>query len=130
MVLIDTSVWIDLLNGTETRQTDQFEKLIDLNDDICINGMIFTEILQGIRNDQQFCKVKQTLNDLVYLDITKEIHEYAAQIYRHCRKKGITIRKPVDCIIAACTIKSSVFLLHADRDFDYICKHFPLQCVN
>jgi predicted nucleic acid-binding protein len=130
MVLVDTSVWIDLLNGTQTRQTDQFEKLIELNDDICINGMIYTEILQGIRDDYQYNKVKQILNNLVYLEISKEAHEYAAQMYRHCRKKGITIRNAVDCIIAASSIKSSAFLLHTDWDFDYICKQFPLQCIN
>jgi predicted nucleic acid-binding protein len=129
MILVDTSVWIDLFNGTSTVQTEQFESIIEQNDDVCITGVVYTEILQGIRDESQYKTVKQILNELLYVEVDKEIHEYAAQIYRYCRKKGITIRKPVDCIIAAASIRSSSFLLHNDRDFVNITKHFPLQCI-
>lgn len=129
MILVDTSVWIDFLNGNAKDQTERFESIIEQNEDICITGVVYTEILQGIRDENQYKMVKQILDELLYVEIDKETHEYAAQVYRYCRKKGVTVRKPVDCIIAAACIRSSSFLLHNDRDFVNISKHFPLQCV-
>jgi predicted nucleic acid-binding protein len=129
VILVDTSVWIDLFNGTSTAQTKQFESIIEQSDDICITGVVYTEILQGIRDESQYKTVKHIIDELIYVEIDKETHEYAAQIYRSCRKKGVTVRKPVDCIIAAACIRSSSFLLHNDRDFENITRHFPLQCI-
>jgi predicted nucleic acid-binding protein len=129
VILVDTSVWIDLFNDTSTVQTKQFESIIEQNDDICITGIVYTEIPQGIRDESQYKTVKQIVDELIYVEIDKETHEYAAQIYQSCRKKGITIRKPVDCIIAATCIRASLFLLHNDRYFVNISRHFPIQFI-
>ncbi len=129
MVLVDTSVWIDFFNGTETAQTRRFELLIQESEDICISGTVLTEILQGIASDKQFEKVRGIFSDLVYLETTKDTHLLSAQIFRRCRKKGITIRKKIDCMIAATCIQNSVYLLHGDRDFDHIARVVPLRVV-
>jgi len=129
MVLVDTTIWIDFFNDKKNFHVDKLGRIIDDNEDICINGVIISEILQGIKSDQEFAKVKEILNDLIYLDIEKETYLHAAQIYRQCRKNGYTIRKAIDCIIAATCVDSGTLLLHNDRDFTYISRFFPLQCL-
>ena len=71
-------------------------------------------------------KCQQTLESLYYLEIKKEIFVLSAEIYRSLRVRGITIRKTLDCIIAASAIQYQVPLLHNDRDFDPIEKYFDL----
>jgi predicted nucleic acid-binding protein len=56
--------------------------------------------------------------------------EYAAEIYRSLRVRGITIRSSNDCLIAASAILNGIELLHADRDFDYIADITNLQARN
>ena len=51
----------------------------------------------------------------------------SAEIYRNLRRKDITIRKPVDCMIAAVAIENDIPLLHNDKDFIPIEKHFGLK---
>ncbi len=53
----------------------------------------------------------------------------AADIYRSLRRKGITVRKSVDCMIAAVAIEFDLPLLHNDRDFDPIEAHCGLRAV-
>lgn len=129
MVLVDTTVWMDFIANKKTPQVSKFIELIDKNEDICVCGVIFTEILQGFRNDKDFDKTLSILNDLIYLPDSKESFILASRLYRGCKKKGFTIRKPIDCIIAAICIQNSAFILHNDRDFTYIGTHFPLQSV-
>jgi hypothetical protein len=127
MILIDTSVWIDYFSGQKITQTKFLKKAIEQSEDLCVCGVIFTEVLQGIRKDKDFDNILSILDDLIYLPAEKSTYILAAQIYRHLRKKGRTIRKPIDCIIAATCIENSAFILHKDNDFKYISSAFPLQ---
>ncbi len=127
MILVDTSVWIDFLAGRKTKSCKLLKSAIENYEDICVSGVIMTEVLQGVKLDKDFKRIHEILNDLVYLPEQKTTHVLAAKIYRSLRKNGKTIRKPIDCIIAATCIENSAFILHNDRDFDFISKHFPLQ---
>jgi hypothetical protein len=121
MILVDTSVWVDFLRGTNSPQRRMLHRLIEEEEDISITEIILTEILQGIKEDRDFKAVKEYLLEFP-IHRPKGIETYlkAADIYRDCRKKGRTIRKTVDCIIAAICIENSLTLLHKDRDFDLI----------
>jgi predicted nucleic acid-binding protein len=130
MVLVDTMVWIDLFSGLATPQITALESLIVQTEDICLCGVILTEVLQGIRDDEQHARTQAILSDLLYLSMTRETFLLAVHIYRSLRARGITIRNPIDCMIAAVCIENNVALLHNDRDFDHISKHFDLKTVN
>jgi len=54
----------------------------------------------------------------------------AADIYRKLRKQGITIRKSNDCIITATALEHCCQLLHNDKDFSPVAKHFPLKIIS
>ena len=121
MILVDTSVWIDFLNGRDSKERHALHRLIEEEKDISITEIILTEILQGIRDDENFKKVKDYLLEFP-IHAPKGIETYlkAAGIYRDCRKKGKTVRKTVDCVIAAICIENNLAMLHKDSDFDVI----------
>ena len=130
MTLVDTTVWIDIFSGRNTAQVAMLESLIEKREDICLCGVILTEVLQGIRNDKEYKKTKSVLSDLIFFPMTYETFLLAANIYRTLRVKGVTIRNSVDCMIAAVCIENNVRLLHNDRDFDLIAQHFDLSFVD
>lgn len=121
MILVDTSVWIDFLTGRDTPHRRLLHRLIESEEDICITEIILTEILQGIRDDALYDTTKDYLLEFPVIK-PKGIDSYvlAAEIYRKCRKKGKTVRKTVDCIIAAIVLENKLMLLHNDTDFSVI----------
>jgi predicted nucleic acid-binding protein len=121
MILVDTSVWIDFLKGTNSRERHTLHRLIEEEEDISITEIVLAEVLQGIKEDKDFIAVRDYLLEFP-IHGPKGIETYlkAAGIYRDCRKKGKTIRKTVDCAIAAICIEHNLVLFHKDSDFDRI----------
>jgi predicted nucleic acid-binding protein len=130
MVLVDTTVWIDFFAGRNKPHVGKLQKIIEKEDDLSLCGVIMTEILQGIRSDTDFFKTKEYLDDLIFLPMRHGTFVRAAEIYRSLRKKGITIRKQIDCMIASVAIEYDNQLLHNDRDFTHIAKHSKLRVYN
>lgn len=130
MILADTSVWIDFLNGANTPHRRRLHRLIEEEEDVSITEIILTEILQGIKADKDFQRVKNILMEFpIYQPEGTGTYLKAADIYRQCRKKGKTVRKTVDCIIAAICLENNLTLLHKDSDFDRIRACLPLKCL-
>jgi len=129
MILVDTTVWIDFFAGRPRPQAAALEQLLQTGEDICICGIVLAEVLQGIRTDSEYTKTKDYFESLVFLPMTHATFLLSSQVYRALRKKGITIRTPLDCMIASVAIEHSVPLLHNDRDFDKIAKHTSLEVV-
>ncbi|MDA8139123.1 MAG: PIN domain nuclease [Desulfobacteraceae bacterium] len=127
MVLVDTTVWIDFFSAKLKPHVKTLEKLIADREDICLCGVILTEILQGIRDDSEFQHTKELLANLIFLPMRYSVYLRSAEIYRNLRRKGVTIRKSVDCMIAAVAIEHDIFLLHNDKDFHPIEIHFGLK---
>ena len=130
MILVDTTVWIDFFKGEEIPHVGFLERQIGDGEDLCVCGLILAEVLQGVRTDRQYRAVKSHLDNLVYIPMRREIYIDAASIYRSLRRRGITIRKPIDCMIASVAIASDIPLLHNDRDFNPIEKHCGLKTVS
>ena len=131
MILVDTSVWIDFLIGRDTSHRHLLHRLIESEEDICITEIILTEILQGIRDDALYKTTKDYLLEFPVIK-PKGIASYvlAADIYRQCRKQGKTVRKTVDCIIAAIVLENKLMLLHNDTDFSVIKKCVGLDTMD
>lgn len=130
MILVDTSIWIDFLRGNNSIYHHTLHNLIEKEEDVCISGIIFTEILQGIKNDKFFSEIKRYLLEFpIYNPKSIDTYIFAANIFRQCGKKGKTVRKTVDCLIAAIAIENGLILLHNDRDFDSIKQCADLRVV-
>ncbi len=127
MILVDTTVWVDFFSARSYPHVTTLENLILNREDICLCGIILTEVLQGIRKDSEFNRTRELLANLVFLPMQYSIFLRSAEIYRILRRKGITIRKPVDCMIAAVAIEHDIPLLHNDKDFIPIENHFGLK---
>lgn len=121
MILVDTSVWIGFFNGVDSPVVRSLEELIDGEEDLFISEYILAEVLQGFKKDRNFELARRYLLNFP-ISLLKGFDSYikAAQIYRTCRKKGVTVRKTADCIIAQTAIENDLFLLHDDSDFDRI----------
>ncbi len=129
MILVDTSVWIDFFSEKSYPQVAILEALIEEGEDLCLCGIVLTEVLQGIRDNRQYNKTKTILSNLIFLPMNRNTFLSAATIYRTLRKRGITIRNSVDCMIAAVCIENKVQLLHNDKDFNLIENHFSLRVL-
>ena len=130
MIIVDTSVWIDFFAGKHTKNTDFLQTIIGESEDICICGLIMTEVLQGFKIEKEYEKVKNIFSGLIYLPITKNMFVSAASIYRTIRKHGETVRSPIDCIISAICIEHEVKILHKDKDYDVIAKYTSLKTAD
>lgn len=120
MILVDTSVWIDLFAGRDSPHVKALELLVTNREDLCICGVILAEVLQGIKDDKEYNQTNSILSNLIFLPMTRDTFVLTANIYRTLRTRGITIRNSIDCMIAAVCIEHGVRLLHNDRDFDLI----------
>ena len=129
MILVDTSVWIDFFAGRELPHVTILEQLILDNQDLALCGIILTEILQGISADATYRRIRRDLTHLVMLPMHDAVFVRAADIYRSLRKRGITIRRTNDCIIAATALEHESYLLHNDKDFVPIEEHLNLVVV-
>ena len=129
MILVDTSVWIDYLNGVQNKHTDTLDAGI-VEGSVGMGDLIFLEILQGIRDDRQYRLTRQTLLTLGRMEMFGEgMPDKCADNYRVLRKKGITIRKTTDVIIATFCIERRMPLLFLDRDFIPFVDHLGLLSV-
>lgn len=131
MILIDTSALIEFLNRTGSPADTAIEGLIANNSDVAIADIVLTEVLQGIRNEGEYSEVLASLTSLPILSL-KEHNSYikAANIYRNCRSKGLTVRSTVDLLIAQTAIEHDAELLHNDRDFTAIASVSTLKLYN
>ncbi|MCY3017992.1 MAG: PIN domain nuclease [Planctomycetota bacterium] len=129
VVLVDTTVWVDLFRGAATAQVAALGRLIADGEDICTCGVILTEVLQGVREDSDFRRTVARFDAFLFLPMSRRTFVKAAELYRLLRRKGITIWKPLDCMIAAVSLEHDVPLLHNDRDFDPIAAHCGLRVI-
>jgi predicted nucleic acid-binding protein len=130
MVLVDTTAWIDFFAARSSPHVAALESLIERREDICICGIILTEVLQGIRKDSEFQKTRDLFNNLIFLPMHYPVFLRSANIFRKLRSKGITIRKSLDCMIASVAIENDIPLLHNDKDFQPIEKHCSLKVLS
>ena len=129
MILVDTSVWVSHFNGFATPQTLFLANALDSDPkEITINATIYQEVLQGARSDSHFHVYQIVLDNTQFLQLPLRSSALkSAQLYRQLRKKGVTIRKPNDCLIAAYALHFDLELCHNDVDFDQIAAHTDLK---
>jgi predicted nucleic acid-binding protein len=132
MIMVDTTVWIDYFKDLRTPEHRALERLIiNGNPMICLTDIIQTEILQGIRSDADHANAIHYFQQMPCLTAkAPSTFIHAAELYRRCRKNGVTIRSTVDCLIAAVCIENKASLLHHDSDFDHLAKHCGLKKTN
>lgn len=125
MTLIDTSAWIEFLRDTDSPVCRRVDAL--LADPIATCDAIRMEVLSGARDEEHLQRLRRLLARATVLPTGPADYDHAAALYRHCRRRGETVRKLLDCLIAAVAIRDDVAILHRDADFDVIARHAGLR---
>jgi predicted nucleic acid-binding protein len=129
-IIFDTSIWIELIQRKDTEKALLLRNYISENRQLWLTPTIVQEVLQGSRNIQEFERLKNSLlgyRCLLMNPIDAAIK--AAQLYSSLRQKGVTIRKPNDCLIASYAIHFNVEICHNDSDFDLIAQNSSLKII-
>ena len=125
MILVDTSVWVEVLRDKKGEVVHAFRGRVGA--EICVlTRFTQLELLQGVRNEMAWKQLDDYLETQYYLEATENTWKEAARIFFELRRKGVTLNSPVDCCIAQIAIESGVLLLHRDRDFERIARIRPL----
>jgi len=119
MILVDTSVLIDYLKEIDNNGTEKFKEILEKRLPFGINHFIYQELLQGCKSEKDYRLLKKYLDGQKFYDFKwgRESYAKAARNYMKLRKKGITIRSTIDCLIAQTAIENDLYLLHNDADF-------------
>ena len=129
MILVDSSVWVDYFRGRITPQTDRLDLLLG-HEPLAIGDLILAEVLQGFDSERDFKAAQRLLDSLLVVEMGgREIAIQAAKNYRLLRRRGVTVRKTIDTIIATRCIESGYDLLHSDRDFDPFAAYLGLNVM-
>jgi predicted nucleic acid-binding protein len=129
VILVDTSVLIDFFKGAHHEKTQALRTILQRSIPFGINSFIYQEVLQGAKTEKEYRLLKR------YLEVQRFYHPKdpvvsfarAAKIYFDCRRRGVTLRSTIDCIVAQIAIENDLLLLHKDGDFDAIAKFVPLK---
>jgi predicted nucleic acid-binding protein len=118
MWIVDSSVWIDYFGGMVTPQTELLHEALGWRE-IGLGDIVLCEVLQGYRRQEDYDAAREALLRFpVYTIGGTEIALRSAENYRALRRRGITVRKTIDCLIATFAVERGLTLLHSDRDFD------------
>ena len=125
MILVDSSVWIEILRGN---RRDEFV-LATARDEVVTCLPVMQEVLQGIAGDDAYHVAAAAFADIRVLEtpLTREVFDSAIQLYRSARRSGVTVRSGVDCLIAACAMRNDAVVLHTDRDFTHLARIAALR---
>ena len=125
MILVDTSAWIEFLRDTGSPICQRVDDL--LATEIATCDVVRMEVLAGARDEQHLQQLRRLLARASILPAEPVDYDAAAALYRTCRQRDYTVRKLIDCLIAAVAIRGNVPVLHRDADFDILAQHTPLQ---
>jgi predicted nucleic acid-binding protein len=119
VILVDSTVWIDLLRKRQSVPVARLRKLLELGE-AAAAPVIAQEVLQGAANPAAFAKLRKYFTGIPMVGTRRviDLHVAAADLYARARWRAITPRSPNDCLIAVTAVDEGVALLHDDRDFE------------
>lgn len=129
MIVVDSSVWIDFLNGDDAPHVRRLDAILGANE-IIVGDLILCEVLQGLDSEREAKELEERLRAFAIVSMVGETNATAAaRNFRYLRGRGITIRKTIDLLIGTWCIENRVPLLHNDTDFRPMARHLGLAEV-
>lgn len=120
-ILVDTSVWADFFNGYPSAQEKSLSRLIAGDDEIFTCGVVVAEVFQGLRRDKGRAEIVRLFRELVFVEPSgMDTYLRAADVYRTLRRRGVTVRSTIDCLIAVVAEENECDVLARDRDLQTI----------
>lgn len=126
MLMVDSSVWVDLLRDATGAKAARFRQVADKRD-VVLSRLTEMELLQGARDEREWELLAGHLAGQEYLEPVESTWREAARIYFELRRRGVTLRSTIDCCLAQTAVEHGALMLHRDRDFEHIARIRPLQ---
>ena len=125
MTLIDTSAWVEFLRDTGSPVCERVDRMLGSRIATC--DAVRMELLAGAGSEEQLQQLRRLLARATTLPTESIDYDTAAMLYRRCRSRGKTVRKPIDCLIASVAIRGRVAVLHRDADFSTLAEVSTLR---
>jgi predicted nucleic acid-binding protein len=126
LIVVDSSVWIDFLNGRNAPHVRRLRALLGASE-IIVGDLMLCEVLQGLDSERTAVEVEALLRRFnVAQMVSDEIAVLAARNFRSLRRRGVTVRKTIDLLIGTWCIENGIPLLHNDSDFHPMARHLGL----
>lgn len=126
MIVVDSSVWIDFLNGRDAAHVRRLRAILG-TDEIIVGDLMLCEVLQGLQDERAAGEVEALLRRFEIVPMAgNAIAVLAARNFRSLRRRGITVRKTIDLLIGTWCIENRRPLLHNDSDFRPMARHLGL----
>lgn len=129
MILVDTSVLIDFFKGYKSEAALRFKLVLEQGLNFGITSHVFQEVLQGAKSEKEYKLLRRYLETQRFFHPKDPVDSFAeaARIFFQCRKRGLTIRSTIDCLIAQIAMEHDLLLLHSDQDFHLMANVIPLK---
>jgi predicted nucleic acid-binding protein len=127
MIVVDSNTWADFFNGYQSSYVQRLDAALLEEEDLAVIPIIITEVLQGFRTDSGFKQARDVLVSLPVIHPAVNSYVRAASLFRSLRKKGVSVRGAIDCIIAQTCLDADAELLSPDSDFEHIARHTTLR---
>ncbi len=120
MLVVDSSVWIDYFNDADKPACDLLDHLLRNGEvRIVVPDLVLFEVLRGFRFERPHRDAKQLMESLGIEPTAGHGLALAASAhYRSLRAQGVTVRGPIDVLVASFCIERDYALLHRDKDFE------------
>ena len=128
MILVDTSVWIEILRDRQGIVVRAFRDTVK-DDLVVLTRFTQLELLQGAKDEHEWRGLEEYLSSQYYLEAIEDTWVQAARIYFELRRTGKTVYSPIDCCIAQIALENDATLLHQDHDFEVIASIRPLDLL-
>ena len=126
MIVVDSSVWIDFLNGRNVPHVARLRAVLGTAE-IIVGDLMLCEVLQGLDSEPAAREVEALLRRFEIVPMAGEtIASIAARNFRSLRRRGIAVRKTIDLLIGTWCIENRRPLLHSDSDFHLMARHLGL----
>lgn len=128
MILVDTSAWIEFLRASGHPAHRTLKHHLMRREAIATTEPVVMELLAGASTPAELARLRTRLHSVPLLRL-RGLPDFdkAAELYRICRRRGATVRRLIDCLIAAVAIRERATVLHNDRDFATIARHNKLR---
>jgi predicted nucleic acid-binding protein len=121
VILVDTSAWVEFDRATASSVDAHLTELIATTDQVAVSEPVIMEVLAGARDDRRATDLRRLMDRFALLRFDASIDvDAATNIYRTCRRSGVTPRGMVDCMVAAVALRHRASLLAADSDLDLV----------
>jgi len=131
VILVDTSVLVPLFRGTDTSAVRFLVHAVQDDVPVFVTPIIVQEILQGARDEREWVALDRQLarQALVHPTDALVTHRRAGRIYFDCRRRGLTVRSTIDCLIAQLALEHDLSLLQDDQNYQAIRRIRPLKLL-